>query len=104
MVLVKILFYRENTIDELNVICDKLRLVNRKDYPNDADIKEMIEKGIYYHDEDKIFEWDRIAWENETFMEYYKKDFYVLPDYSDWLEGPQDYLYIINLDNNTFDV
>ena len=99
-----VLFVRENTLEELNEICNKIKLVNRKELPNDNDIKEMIEKNIYYKNNEVILNWEDIFWVNDTFLYYYKKDFFAMPDFSEWLSGCQDYLYIINLDINKFEV
>ena len=99
-----VLFIRENTLKELNEICDKTKLVNRKELPNDKDIVEMIEKHIYYKEDGEILNWEDIFWSNDTFLHYYKKDFFAMPDFSAWLSGCQDYLYIINLDTNKFEV
>ncbi len=99
-----VLFIRENTLEELNEICDKVKLVNRKELPTDKDIMEMIEKHIYYKDNGEILNWEDIFWSNGKFLHYYKKDFFTMPDFSEWLSGLQDYLYIINLDLNKFEV
>lgn len=37
-------------------------------------------------------------------MHYNKKVFFIIPDFSDWLSGLQDYLYIINLEQNKFEI
>ncbi|MBR3002518.1 MAG: hypothetical protein IKF38_03005 [Clostridia bacterium] len=95
-----VLFIRENTLEQLNEICDNITLKDRKDFPNDREINEMKEKNIYYEHNEKILNWDDIFWINDTFLNYYKNDFYVIPDYQEWLDGLHDYLYIINLDNN----
>lgn len=99
-----VLFIRENTIEELNEICNKIRLVNRKELPTDKDIYEMIEKNIYYKRDDRILNWENIFWINDTFLQYYKENFFCIPDFSDWLYELEDYLYIINLDTNKFEI
>lgn len=98
------MFIRENTLEQLNEICDNIKLVNRKDLPKDEDIAEMINKRIFYKDGDNILTWDRIFFANYTILYYYKKDFFTMPNFSDFLEDLMDYLYIINLDKNKFDV
>ena len=64
----------------------------------------MINKRIFYKDGDNILTWDRIFFANYTILYYYKKDFFTMPNFSDFLEDLMDYLYIINLDKNKFDV
>ena len=99
-----VLFIRENTLSELNEICDNIKLVDRKSLPNYNEIMEMIKKKIEYKCDGEILSWDDIFLHNYTIIEYYKKGFYIMPDYSKWIDGVNDYLYIINLDDNKFEV
>lgn len=93
-------FIRENTIDELNELFEKAYLVNRKATPSEEDFAMLKAKGMEI---DKNYTWEIVSLANYKFLEYYKCDVYFIPDFSDWMDY-QDWKYIINLDNNTFDI
>jgi len=97
-------FIRENTLSELEDLYEKIVLVDRNELPNDNQIKLLIDKKMYYKDDGKILNWEEIFYENGTILEYYTKDFYIMPSYNDWIDGGFDYIYIINLDKKTFQV
>lgn len=100
-----ILFIRENTIEELNEICDKIQLVDEQSVPTEEELKELISKGIICKERRRSLTWGEIFNQNGTILSYYKDDCYYLPDYSMWLGNSfRDRLYIINLDENKFEI
>ncbi len=100
-----ILFIRENTIEQLNEICDKICLVDEKSEPSEEQLKELISKGIMYKARGRLLTWGEIFNYNGTILSYYKDDCYYLPDYSELLGDVfREKLYIINLDENKFEI
>ena len=99
-----VLFIRENTIEELNDIYDNIRLVSSKNYPSDEEIKILEEKNMFYKDSSGLLKWDEILSANGGFLSTYKVPLPYMCDYSHYLEGVPDYLYIIDLDENKFKV
>jgi len=101
-----LLFLKSNTIMELNDICDKIILVEPDSFPNEEQIKEMKKKEIEYLDprNNNLLCFKDICDYNEKIINYYINDFYYLPNYGDSLDGVEDYIYIINLDKNKFEI
>lgn len=93
-------FIRENTVKDLHSLYDKLKTVDRKKAPSKKERFHLSEKGLYLKDD---MVWEEIATINEGFMTYYLMDVYFIPDFIEWFEHV-NYKYIINLDNNTFNV
>lgn len=100
-----ILFIRENTIEELNEICDKIQLVDEKSVPTEEQLKELLSKGIICKERGRTLNWIEIFNHNGTILSYYKYDCYYLPDCSRLLSSVfREKLYIINLDENKFEI
>lgn len=100
-----ILFIRENTIEELNEICDKIQLVDENSVPTEEQLKELLSKGIMCKERGRVLTWREIFIDNGTILSYYKDDCYYLPDFSRWLGSTfREKLYIINLDENKFEI
>lgn len=100
-----ILFIRENTIEQLNEICDKIQLVNENEIPNEHQLKELLSKGIMCKERGRGLTWREIFIDNGTILSYYKDDCYYMPDYSMLLGNIfREKLYIINLDDNKFEI
>ena len=97
-------FIRENTIDELNELYDKMVVVPRKEVPNEIETQNLKSKGIYIDSSEDVFNWEHISVFNESFLEYYKLGVYFIPDFSQWFYAGHDWAYLINLDDNTFEV
>jgi hypothetical protein len=91
-------FIKENSIEELNEIFYKIKLVNYKEYPNNKELQELKEKFLYCNKEET---WDEISCNNSGFLNYYVQDVYFMTDYSKWI-FIQCYTYIINLSSNLF--
>ena len=99
------LFIRENTLEQLNEICDKIQLVDEKMKPNEEQLKELLTKGIMCKERGELLTWGEIFNNNGTILSYYKDDCYYLPDYSILLGKTfREKLYIINLDDNKFEI
>lgn len=93
-------FIRENTLQELHELEEKLFLVDRKAVPDEQAIYYLKEKGLYVKEN---YDWETISLFNEGFITYYIKDVYFVPDFCAWKEH-QDWTYLINLDTETFDI
>jgi len=97
-------FIKENTIEELNYIFENTVIVNGDDYPSNEQISEMISKKIKYKDQDKIFNWRKILYLNKGFNTYYVKKFLYICNIDMIDLKCMDYLYIINLNTNKFEI
>ena len=64
----------------------------------------MILKDIEYKDNDKILNWRKILYLNKGFNTYYVKNFFYICNISIIDLKFMDYLYIINLDTNKFEI
>lgn len=93
-------FIRENTLEELNELADKIKLVKRHAMPTDKEYADIEKSNMYI---EKNFTWDSLYFENCGFFDYYINGYLFMPDYSDWM-GHQDWSYIINLDENLFQI
>lgn len=98
-------FIRENSLEELQDLYDKMVVVPRKEEPSEEQMKELRENNIYLDfGREEGFNWDLISICNYKFFEYYKKGVYFMPDYIDWFYAGQDWAYLIDLDDNLFQV
>lgn len=98
-------FIRENTIEELHELYNQIRLYERKDEPNDEQLQELRKKNIDVDfGREEGFNWEMISIVNRGFLNYYKYGVYFMVNYLDWLKRGVCWAYIINLDENTFEV
>ena len=98
-------FIRENSVEELHEIYDKTVLVPRKGIPSKTELEEIKKKKMCISfSEGEILDWEMLSVINEGFLEHYKIGGYFMPDFSEWLHHYQDWVYIINLDDDTFEV
>lgn len=98
-------FIRENFLEELQELYDKILVVPRKGTPNEEQMKELRENDIDLDfGREEGFNWELISICNHKFFEYYKKSVYFMPDCSEWFYAGQEWVYLINLDDNLFEV
>lgn len=100
-----ILFIRENSIQELNEIYDKIKLVEEKQIPTEEQIRDLMNKGMMFKDIGRYLTWEEIFDANGTILTYYKENCYYLPDSSKMIDNRfVEKLYIINLNENKFEI
>lgn len=93
-------FIRENSLEELNELCDTIKIVDRKKYPTEAELQTALAKNIYCIDRENVLIWSDIEAANGGYLKYYLS-YNFMCDYTDWLHS-REWLYIIDLDENKF--
>lgn len=98
-------FIRENTIEELHELYDKIEVYERKDEPNEQQLEKLRKNNIDVDfGREEGFNWEMISIVNRGFLKYYKYGIYFMVNYLSWLERGVCWVYIINLDENTFEI
>lgn len=93
-------FIRENSIQELHELFDKIILVNRYETPT-IEQKSILLKHNIKHEHK---EWKNILRSDAEFLVNYKRDMFFMLNYNDWFLSGQDWAYLINLDTELFEV
>lgn len=92
-------FIRENTLEELNEIFNKIYLVNPSEIPSENKQKELKANGLYIDKNHNT--WDAIAVTNSGFLEYYLNNNYFMCDYANY-NGHKNYSYLIDIEKEIF--
>ena len=98
-------FIRENSLEELQELYEKIVVVPRKESPSEEQLKELKKNNMYLDfSTDEGFNWEIISLCNDKFLEYYQKGVYFMPDFTEWFYAGQEWVYLINLDDNVFEI